>query len=101
MNLRGVVYFRAKRKQRLVSTLSTRVQGRETARLLVALLGHHGADAHQVFLLLDGAHEAEADEIRVGEPPDALRPLRVALDPVGVGRAPRGAATLLGLVTRR
>src|SRR6266851_5790012 len=40
----------------------------------------------------NGAHETEAHEVGAREPPDALRPLRVELNPLLLRGPPRGAS---------
>src|SRR4051812_13572006 len=65
----------------------------------LALPVHRRQEAFQLRQLLDRPHHAEADEVAVGHPPDALRPLRVALQPALV-RAAAGGATAAGRVVR-
>src|SRR5262245_23376008 len=51
--------------------------------------------------LLHRHDDAEADVVRVGHPPDALRPLRIAAKPVALGEAAGAAAQVLGLIDPR
>src|SRR5712692_1454290 len=57
-----------------------------------ALLRDLRPQASQILLLFDGADQAEPDERRVGEPPDALWALRIAPVPLRARVPARGAA---------
>src|SRR5437870_3028732 len=58
------------------------------------LLRDRRANPLQLLLLHDRPHHAEADEVRVPQPPQALRP--IGIDPVPARRGPlaSGAATV-------
>src|SRR5439155_14070006 len=73
---------------------SRRVVMRKLLSIIRAFAGHFRLKPLQIFLLLDRAHNSKTDKIGVGHPPDALRLLRVALEPFLVGAATRGAAAL-------
>src|SRR6266478_6803447 len=66
-----------------------------------AFPGHQRAKTFQVLLFFHGPDDSEADQLGVGEPPDALRALRIALDPTLLGAAAGGAAKLVRVVRPR
>src|SRR5438477_11072280 len=55
----------------------------------------------EFLILLHRTHDAEADVVGFGHPPDALRALRVALEPVFFGKAAGGPAAFVGRVDPR
>src|SRR3954470_19406891 len=85
------------RLSRAVPSCRTALESRPTASI-GAFEGHLGPQPLQVVLFDDRSDHAEADEVDLGQPEDALRPLRVALEPGLVGAAAGGAAALGGLV---
>src|SRR6516225_4351939 len=61
----------------------------------VAPPGYLGPDALEPRVLLDGDDDTKADVVGAGHPPDALRPLRVELQPGLLRVTARSAAALL------
>src|SRR5262245_29019696 len=59
---------------------------------ILALARHLRAEVLQVVLFLDGPDDAKSDVVPLRQPPDALRALRVELDPFRFGTDAGGAA---------
>src|SRR5262249_12961205 len=74
------------------------IQDSEGSDALRALPRHRRFQPLEVFLFLDRPYDAEADEVGVGHPPDALGRLWIALEPVLVRAHARGGAALVGRV---
>src|SRR5579863_10659974 len=77
----------------------SRLLSTRAAALSIAPPRHFRANVLQRVILLHGADDAEADVIRFGHPPDALRPLRIAPQPILGGKRSGGAAAFVRRVT--